>query len=322
MCMAIVVPAYPCSIEINSIERQANHAAHIVMGEVLEVDEKIYIHPEAPEHSIRVVRSATFRVEYVLKGHIEDEILQIAFPVVDSVEVLESAQCIGYPYRTGDRKLLMLGEKQDDGSYWAPRLRPNIIPLAQSDPQGSALYEYVSYVAENGMRPIELLFEGPDEYVVGQPIELKITVTNHMSIEVSVVATPGAYVLPDESQALLHLNLDQRGNHYFSEKANPPEKAAFVSVPGGQTRAFIAKLDTYYNVPVGSYGLAGNISLGLTTQVRTQSEENWVFFPDRWANFGPEFSFSVGEESTLVKSMSWGYLKKHTCECSQMSIEH
>ncbi len=320
--LVFIEPAYPCSIEINSIERQTNRATHIVIGEVLEVDDKTYTHPEVSDYSIRVVRAATFRVEHVLKGHIEDEILQLSFTVVDSTELFYSAQCIGYPYQIGDRKLLMLGTKQDGGSYKAPRLRPNIIALPQGDLQGSALYEYVSYVSEHGIRPIELLFEGANKYIVGQPIEIEITITNRMPIEISAVATPGSYVLSDESQGLLNLKLDQVGNHYFRGIATPPEKAAFVNVPGGQTRAFTAKLDAYYILPVGSYGLEGNFYLGLTNQIRGQEVKGGLSFGDRWANFGPEFSFSVGEESTLVKSMSWGYLKKHTCECSQTSVEH
>ena len=258
--MGIVEAAYPCTIEINSIEYLVNRATHIVTGEVLEVDDKIYTHPEDPDYNMRIVRAATFRVEHLLKGHIEEEILQLSFAAVDSARLFQTTHCVGYPYKTGDKKLLMLGPQQDDGSYWAPRLLPNIISLIQDDPKGSALYEYVSYVSKHGIRPIELLFKGADEYVVGQPIEVEISISNRMPIEISAVATPGLLELSDASQALLNLKLDQWGNRNFREISNSPEKAIFVNVPAGQSRTFTAKLDSYYSLPVGSYGLAGKAS--------------------------------------------------------------
>ena len=312
--MAMVESAYPCTVEINSIAHQASRAAHIVVGEVLEVDDRIYADPEYPEHNIRIVRSAAFRVERVLKGPLEDETLQLAFAAVDLAELPLIVDCLDYSYKTGDKKLLMLEEAQDDGSYWAPLLRPSVIPLTSEDFQGSALDEYVSYVVEHGTRPVELLFEGADEYVVGQPIELTITVTNRMGVEISAVATPSAYVPPAESRALLSLRLYQTSDHYFTESANPPERAAFVSVPSGQTRAFDVRLDAYYVLPVGSYGLAGDFFLGSTSQAGAQEVEDESVFRDHWANFGPEFFFRVREGPTAIESGSWGQLKEQVGE--------
>ena len=172
--------AYACSIEISSIESAISRSDRVVVGVV---DSVAWNEIDWGDGEVLLVpREATFRIERVLKGDPEPSELRLLFTG-------ELDFCSSWGHDTGVRMVLMLRhwDRVESDSYWAPTIPPWLLYLPADDSYGDTeLYQYVEGLATKGVAPISISFYGSTEQLVGQPLDVKVTVSNQMSTRIPV----------------------------------------------------------------------------------------------------------------------------------------
>lgn len=308
VCVQLILAtsAWACSIEINEIARFINNAETIVVGEIVSADTSIYTHPEAPDFSVEVAESAVMRVAHVLKGEIVSNTMHLDFDPGEPDWVTSCGPYLEYyGYRPNMHYLLMLGSPQSDGSYRKRGLiGQSIIRLPESDAQQTALNEYVRYVSRTRERAVQVSYAGPDVVGMGQPADIDVTVTNHLSVAITAVSGVGPHARSEDSHGVLNLDLERLGGGRPQLRVDRPDSALAIAIGAGQTQTFTVRLAEYFDLQEGSFGFEESLHLGTTAQ------PGGPMFRDFWGNFAPEYRFEVVRVLTAIEPGSWARIKR------------
>ena len=145
----------------------------------------------------------------------------------------------------------MLPEESPEANYFAPVWSPWQIKL---DPEPSAeeglFLNYVRDAIEHEREPVSISIEGEPEFAAGAPMPLQLTVSNHMTVPLTMFERDEGAQPPSELRFGLYVCSAETGE-CFDEA---PLLASEVMIPPNESMMIELNLDQLYGIQkLGTY---------------------------------------------------------------------
>ena len=284
--------AWPCSLEILSIERLATQYQNIVVGTIEAVDGEVvegWAEPDA-EFQLRDLKSAEFRIDGSLKGDITAERIELSFE-----PDLAQTSCgdLLFGFEPGHRMILMLGPADEDGRYPAPLVWPRRMALGRAEEtyRDLSLYQYVAGLGASGVAPIRVAFDAPEVIQVNSTLNIELQIDN--DLEGPLQVRIGTRHPPSGAQSGAVLWIQASGIQAVSEWYE-----AFVVGPASSRRIRLA--EHFVATDPGRHQWMGFLDLPNSAA---------GVYRDHWYEPGHSLFVLTVEQVTGVARDSWGRVK-------------
>lgn len=265
-----------CSYAAPSVSDAVQNADIVAVGRVDSIT----------ANELGIIQSAVFVPDRLLKGSVEE------FLRLDGSS-LENRPCAGdavRPYASGERVMMMLSE-DENGSFEPPIFPPMLMHVRDGQQMAEQrLSEYVAMVISGTPNPIEVQLRCQPQYALGEVIEVRAAVTNHLSIPA---------ILSNDIQQIFDLPVVRVQFPDLGYEDSFPNISTWV-IPAKSTREARIVLQDYFESP-------GEGKYFVSTYVDLMLDRNGQYWDDAGPASTAEFSVTT---STVTRPYSWGETKE------------